>query len=227
MILKNDYLKVRQCIALLNSMVHSGELHSETSAKIVSESLSILDSLPMVSEPKKLKPIEEITEEHLRELAKIEGLMGFIKSRSKKNEFTIIKESDSQYSPQLFIYDDFEKCEWNDGMNWGNFRKLGVKSYQYLQSRGYQLPVYFPVPEQLEQPVQEEELKYQDLIELGFKKVNGYYELDLPHRFTLIEGDKNGFLEVFELNHETFRFQTRESVERFIAITKAEAHLKK
>ncbi len=41
----------------------------------------------------------------------------------------------------------------------------------------------------------------------GFKKSNGFYELDLDHDLTLMQGDKEGCLDVYELNHDSLRVQ--------------------
>lgn len=43
------------------------------------------------------------------------------------------------------------------------------------------------------------------LLRFGFHLEDGYYCLDLDHGFTLQEGDKEGYFDVFELNHDTLR----------------------
>jgi hypothetical protein len=45
------------------------------------------------------------------------------------------------------------------------------------------------------------------LLAYGFKMVDGFLELNTSHNLTLIQGDKNGFFEVFELNHDTLRIK--------------------
>ena len=47
MITKDEQSKLRSTIALLSSMVNSGEQHSEQSRKEVSEALSIVNNLPI------------------------------------------------------------------------------------------------------------------------------------------------------------------------------------
>lgn len=61
-------------------------------------------------------------------------------------------------------------------------------------------------------------MKIADLKKLGFIKLNGFYELDLKHGFVLIEGDKNGYLDVFEINHETLRFSKIQDLIDFITL---------
>lgn len=59
-----------------------------------------------------------------------------------------------------------------------------------------------------------------DLKKLGFKKEKGYSKLclDLKHDFCLFEGDKNGYLDVFELNHDSLRFDNIEDIKLFIKL---------
>jgi hypothetical protein len=57
-----------------------------------------------------------------------------------------------------------------------------------------------------------------DLKNLGFTEENGFLILDLKHDFTLMEGDKNGYLDVFELNHDTLRFNDIGVLKVFIEI---------
>lgn len=57
-----------------------------------------------------------------------------------------------------------------------------------------------------------------DLKRIGFKKEEGYLTLDLDHDFTLIEGDKNGYLDVFELNHSGLRFNNIDDLKMFIQL---------
>lgn len=41
----DDFRKIRHCIALLNSMVRGGELHSDTSARMTIEALEALERM--------------------------------------------------------------------------------------------------------------------------------------------------------------------------------------
>lgn len=49
------------------------------------------------------------------------------------------------------------------------------------------------------------ELTEEWLIKFGFKNINGFYEIDLPHDLTFIQGSKNDYFDVFEINHDTLR----------------------
>lgn len=55
----------------------------------------------------------------------------------------------------------------------------------------------------------------------GFKKEDGFLVLDLKHDFTLIEGDKYGYLDVFELNHSGLRFKNIDDIKTFIQLINA------
>lgn len=57
-----------------------------------------------------------------------------------------------------------------------------------------------------------------DLKQLGFKKSNGFLCLDLKHDFCLLEGERNGYLDVFELNHYDLRFDNIEDIKLFIKL---------
>lgn len=58
-----------------------------------------------------------------------------------------------------------------------------------------------------------------DLKQLGFKtNFDGFLCLKLKHNLWLFEGDKNGYLDVFELNHGTLRFDNIEDIKQFIKL---------
>lgn len=58
-----------------------------------------------------------------------------------------------------------------------------------------------------------------DLKKLGFKtNFGGFLSIRLKHDLCLLEGDKNGYLDVFELNHSDLRFDNIEDVKLFIKL---------
>lgn len=53
------------------------------------------------------------------------------------------------------------------------------------------------------------------LKKFGFKKVDGFLELT-AHGVTLCEGDKMGYLDVFDLDNNTKRFKTINGIANYL-----------
>lgn len=56
----------------------------------------------------------------------------------------------------------------------------------------------------------------------NFQTDNGFRAMDLPHDFTLLEGDKDGIVEVFELNHQTLRCKYLHQLQNLVFILKGQ-----
>lgn len=51
---------------------------------------------------------------------------------------------------------------------------------------------------------------------MGFVNVDGFLELTLNNGKTLVEGDKMGYLDVFDLDDDTIRFNSVETLTNYI-----------
>jgi len=81
-----------------------------------------------------LKPLLSITDEDLKVIGKMEGVVGRIKRH--KHYITITNRN----KETLNIYNSFIECCIDDNMWGGVVRSLNLDTYQYLQSKGYALP---------------------------------------------------------------------------------------